>query len=501
MPHPHWIKRFLTEEWLGLIFAVVLAVVVQVAEFGGWFASFEGRVQDLLLSARTTSNEGTSSKKKVVTVEIDDYAYKTCFGSRSPLDPNGVTGLVASVAQVGPAVIGVDILTNPEIEESAATYRSWWDKPRTRFNVPIVWVADLTEPLSEPRSVWKWLWGNPELPEAVPGGVLGFNMSQLEKRKEIFWGLPLYPLEDDLGVRSLPRRFVNRSQNSSEPMPGFAYQVAKKYCDSHSRECNMDRSKHNEVFISYAGTAPAAYTLRQVFRCTHDKEPPTLNDLSTEDLKRMQSLQIKTPGLLFNKFMDQAKGAIVLIGGTFGAARDTYFTPAGRIPGLSLNAYAVESELAGRSVKDTWRVGIFLVDILLGWLIVFFFWYPAIKLPMSRKVLHRLRRILVVLTWLLIELLVWWPSMKSRMEIRRNKLETFALVRHNEIRWMIAASLSLVIFTFFASLIVFRLGYLWLTWIGVLIGMGPHVISEIWKMNPRVLEEDEESSHGRARPA
>jgi hypothetical protein len=152
-------------------------------------------------------------------------------------------------------------------------------------------------------------------------------------------------------------------------------------------------------------------------------------------------------------------------------------------------------------VKDTLRAGIFLADVLIGWLIVFFFWHRAIKLPMSRKVLHRVRFVFVGLIGLLINLLVKWPRIKSRMEIWRNNPKTFALVWHNEIRWMIAASLSLVIFTFLASLIVFRFGYLWLTWIGVLIGMGPHVIHEIWKMNPRVRAEGEESSHVRTGPA
>jgi hypothetical protein len=273
-------------------------------------------------------------------------------------------------------------------------------------------------------------------------------------------------------------------------MPGFAYQVAKTYCDSQREECHRDHEiKHNEVFVSYAGGALAAFTVRQIFRCSWDEG----------------HVKIATSGLLFDKFKQQATDAIVLLGGTFGAARDTYFTPAGRIPGLSLNAYAVESELAGRSVKDTWRAGIFLVDILIGWLIVFFFWPRTIELRMSRKVINRLRLIFALLIGLLIKLLVnwfdWWPKMKSRMEIRRNHLKTFALVRHNEIRWMITASLSLVIFTFIASLIVFRLGYLWLTWIGVLIGMGPHVIFEIWMMNPRVLEKSKESSHRRTGPA
>ena len=58
MPHQHWIKRFLAEERLGLFWAVVLASGVQGLEYAGWFASIEGRVQDLLLS-----KAGTSYKK------------------------------------------------------------------------------------------------------------------------------------------------------------------------------------------------------------------------------------------------------------------------------------------------------------------------------------------------------------------------------------------------------------------------------------------------------
>jgi hypothetical protein len=49
------IKRFVKEEWGGLCWAIGIALVVLALEYWGWFASIEGRVQDLLLSAGITS--------------------------------------------------------------------------------------------------------------------------------------------------------------------------------------------------------------------------------------------------------------------------------------------------------------------------------------------------------------------------------------------------------------------------------------------------------------
>ena len=71
----------------------------------------------------------------------------------------------------------------------------------------------------------------------------------------------------------------------------------------------------------------------------------------------------------------------------------------------------------------------------------------------------------------------------------RHQAKTLAAAKYYNIRWMINASLFLLVAVILASLVIFRFGYLWLTWIGVLIGMGPHVIIEIWRMNPRVLKE------------
>ena len=55
---------------------------------------------------------------------------------------------------------------------------------------------------------------------------------------------------------------------------------------------------------------------------------------------------------------------------------------------------------------------------------------------------------------------------------------------------MLVAVIGVVVLSFLVSLPVFYYGHvLWLGWIGVTIGMAPHVILEILEMNPPVPDD------------
>ena len=404
--------------------AVLLALALQWLEYAGWFASIEGHVLDAVL--RPTGG-GEKNEGKVVTVEIDDYFYKTCFGSTSPLDPKVIEELVEGTAQAAPKVIGVDIFTD------AGEYKSW-----KLPDLPTVWVASaeapagMDAPAGDRPGFSSWLLGFPAPLEATPVSVLGFKFN--EGAPNVAWGLPLYPRAEDLSLRTLPRRFGGHGALA------FATRVAKTYCSAVKARC-PGNDDDEEIFVSYKGAHPLRFSARDLFRCL-----PDANGART--IAR---------SLLFQKFSEKAEGRIVLLGGTFAAGRDIYPTPAGWIPGLLLNAYAVESELAGDHVKEGLRSLTFGADIVIGWLIVFIFWPGSIEIPAIKKTLHKLR--------------------------------LAHIVERHKIRWMIGASMSLVPAAFLVSLAVLSMGhYLWLTWIGVAIGMGPHVILEIWKMNPAVSE-------------
>jgi hypothetical protein len=138
------------------------------------------------------------------------------------------------------------------------------------------------------------------------------------------------------------------------------------------------------------------------------------------------------------KAMSQASalptGAIVLIGGTFHQAKDYYNTPVGRnVPGLWINAYAIRAELAGWDLTETSPSLAIALDLVIGVVIVFVF---------SRR----------------------WSSLRP----------------------MIAASFLMVPAALALSAIAFWLGYIWLSCIGVAVGLMPHVILEIWRMNPKI---------------
>ncbi len=129
-------------------------------------------------------------------------------------------------------------------------------------------------------------------------------------------------------------------------------------------------------------------------------------------------------------------GAIVLIGGTFHQAKDFYNTPVGRnVSGLAINAYAVRAELAGWDLAETSPWFAILLDLAIGVGIVFVF---------SRN----------------------WSSLRP----------------------MIAASFLMVPAALLLSAMAFWLGFIWLSSIGVAVGLMPHVILEIWRMNPEISQ-------------
>lgn len=64
------------------------------------------------------------------------------------------------------------------------------------------------------------------------------------------------------------------------------------------------------------------------------------------------------------------KGRIVLLGGSFRAARDKYYTPLGRMDGVDILAHAAQSELPGGAVRSPGGAFFFALDLALGLVLV-----------------------------------------------------------------------------------------------------------------------------------
>ena len=136
-----------------------------------------------------------------------------------------------------------------------------------------------------------------------------------------------------------------------------------------------------------------------------------------DGLKNLESLQ------------NDAANQIVLIGGTFASGRDFYETPDGRISGLEMNANAITAEVAGTTLTEMPPRYRFLLDICVGLGIAFIF------------------------------------ERKSK-----------------SVNWRIAWSLGgILIALSLAASVLYQSRLVWLSCVGIAIGMMLHVFIEIWR--------------------
>ena len=84
------------------------------------------------------------------------------------------------------------------------------------------------------------------------------------------------------------------------------------------------------------------------------------------------------------EFRDIAKGQIVLLGGAWGSARDFHETPIGRIPGLLVNAFAVEAEINGTGIHES-RLTVIFYDIVIGLVVAWIAWLLGRCPPTERR--------------------------------------------------------------------------------------------------------------------
>ena len=416
--------RFLKEEWLSLAIVLALALGMQAIEYYGWLAGPEGKLMDRLLSAES----GMAAESPILLVEIDDEAYSKCFQETSPMNPQAVAGLVAGIASdPKPWVVGVDILTDSEIHKDE--YRVLESTLRT-LRPKIVWISGTETSKYEVAPFWRWLSGAQDELVVKPTPVLGFAPGELAERPKLEWGLPVYPRDEDSGVRRFTREIQLSAdpEHSSmrEPHPSWARIVAGEFCHSGAK-CND--ASGEEVLVSYSAPAPQFFRMLELFTCSAPG-------------------QVAPGGPKWAEFVTRAQRRIVLLGGTFRNSGDFHETPIGRKPGLLINAYSVQAELDGSGIHEARRPVALLFDFAVGVIIV-------LLLPAMEKII------------------AWLP----RGHPWRERLE------NNRIRWTMAGSAMVVIAAILFTWVLFGRGYL-LSFLGVALGAMAHQIVEVWKLNP-----------------
>ncbi len=325
------IKRFV----MGTGLAISSALLMWVLENRGWFDSLEGVAFDFLHGI-TAKGTGTTSDE-VVVVDINDDSFKACFNGVSPLSESSVLALVRAVASYGPAVIGVDILT--ESSRYAQLYlgsQFGMEKDTT----PVIWAAGLIKQDGE-SAVY------------VASRVLGFNVKALPPGLQ--WAPPVFPQEGDSRVRRFPRTFRLESEPNTQTL---AHKLANTY-KHHEGAAEEDEELVFLALRKKARWIPARSLMPNCPAAEHESHEV---EASTTGLG---------PRLPFEKENGRSllSGKIVLIGGTF-QHKDDHLSSAGEISGIALNAAAVQAEISGSFLHEVPRKWLFVMDVMLGLLLL-----------------------------------------------------------------------------------------------------------------------------------
>jgi CHASE2 domain-containing sensor protein/class 3 adenylate cyclase len=324
---------------VGVVVTIGLTILVTLLEYYGVLASAEGKIMDRFLASNYPRRQSP-----IFTAEIDDKAYEQCFASESPLAPAKVAQALKMLNDVSggwgrPLVIGVDLITDSQKYQPIA--KDAWN------NMVLVAPAKAS---SSSDSLWDWLAGHPKPPMVQPGKVLG-----LQNPPGVSWGLPVLGADEDATLRTVYPRLRDAAVSGSGQeslIDSFALAIARKYCSPGAR-CNLDGAGSEPVRLVYTDTPPARFAFTDLFHCSETG---------------------MTEGILFNRFRQLAQNQIVMIGGTFSNARDSYPTPKGDLPGLLINAYAVQAEIDGSFIPGQRRPIAIALDLVIGVGIVLAFW-------------------------------------------------------------------------------------------------------------------------------
>ena len=280
-------------------------------------------------------------------VVIDDADYLDLFSGSSPLNPSVFSQLLMAIAAAQPRAIIVDIDT------SASSFAAM-EVP----SVPTVWAMD-GEELENRKFAASRPLGGRSLPR---GSVAALALVPQDDREIVRSYRRTYELEGD-GVVESPGYAISRLLTSAPPLK------------------SMMRTG-NERFLDFR------------YRFIASKASSVLSDSKSEAWKDISIF----------------KGKVVLIGGTYRAARDRHATPAGLLYGSQIVAQEAESEIDGTSIPSAsrWLTGLSMV--LGGLATVAIYQWSSLRLAFLISLLF-IPLLSVISNWILFHRFAAWGAM------------------------------------------------------------------------------------------
>ncbi|MGO9600628.1 MAG: CHASE2 domain-containing protein [Isosphaeraceae bacterium] len=330
-----------------LIALVLISLFVLLLEHWGWLAGFENTALDsFLLASRSRPS------KDIYIVDITEDDYRDMFRSRSPLNAAEIQRILTLIQQAGPSVIAVDLDT------SSSEYGN--------ANLPdAVWARDVLSDCEQDANVEAT---DKERPHPEAKGLrrlrfLGGHFSETEKSGRIETtprsGLSLFPLDRDGVVRRYRTAYFSDQADPPSSRKGLVDSFPQAVLIEYKKAKRANGQKPGESLRTTHETPSAT---------DHGEEGLILNFSGDRyDFPRMSLRQLKQAAEKpFWSKSSPLRGRIVLVGGTYRAARDLYFTPVGPRHGVEITAQAIQSELSGGGVRPLNHGIAILVDLLAG---------------------------------------------------------------------------------------------------------------------------------------
>ena len=274
---------------------------------------------------------------KCLLVCIDDAAYNSreLFRGRSPLDASKLSDLLESISDCRTPLIVVDLDTS---DESFRPLRQ-----KAFHSKKIVWAEGVSE-LKSAEDPHRFHFASPQT-RLIADGVLGG-----ERGNETLSGVPLFEPDPDGCIRRFKRTIgvETHGVDSIEPMDTLAFRAYQEYVGTAASEqpqdaffdCIFDRDE-NEVLLNFSSI------------------PERLNGYSVNAALGMAKSTQKT-------WQTAVGERIVIIGGTYAAARDKCLTPVGYIDGVKLNLMAIETLCSGNLTRKIGELYLIIADVMFG---------------------------------------------------------------------------------------------------------------------------------------
>jgi CHASE2 domain-containing sensor protein len=322
-----------------------VVLIVSLAVFGlerlGWLSWLENNALDSALRARRGQRSAL-----IYLVEITEGDYRTTFHDRSPIDPAVLRDVLRQIEAAHPAVIGVDLETSSGVFDRTDWPEAVWarDAEPVCDNQPAVDEVSRICPEAERFTRLRVLGGHAVESQPGPGAIATKPRS----------GIVLFPRDRDGVVRRYQRAFYSDSADPPSPLKGrvdsFARAIIRSYQQAGGRAETAGADPEDEHLILNFSGNPYLFPRITVGELIRGASRPYWAE--------------KSP----------LRGRIVLLGGTYRAARDVYFTPVGPKYGVEIIAQAVESELTGGGIRPVNHWMALGVDLAAGLFLVILNW-------------------------------------------------------------------------------------------------------------------------------